>query len=155
MKALPVEVMRFLEKQRVFIVSTLNEHGRIHCSAKGIVGFEPEGKIYVMDLYLKKTFRNLKRNPMITLTSVDENAFEGYSFQGNAKIVEYKDIQDHLMEKWTKRLIRRIADRLIRNVQSEKPTGRHYEAELPHMPKYLIEIDVEHIVSLTPVRQKD
>lgn len=153
MKVLSIDVMRFLEKQRVFVVSTLDDHGRIHCSAKGVVGYEPEGKIYIMDLYLRKTFRNLNKRSTISLTSVDEDAFEGYCFQGKGKIVPYEKIQDHLIEKWSKRIIQRIADRVIRNVRAENAGDRHYEAELPHIPKYLIEIDVEQVIDLAPLRR--
>jgi len=40
MVELPSEIIEFFHKQGFVIVSTLDSQGKIHCSAKGIVGIE-------------------------------------------------------------------------------------------------------------------
>ena len=151
---LPNNVIRFLGKQGLVIVSTLDAQGSIHCSAKGIVGIEKEGKVFVIDLYKSRTFKNLKRNLTASITAVDEHNFEGYTLQGIAKIVYREEIQDHIVKEWESQIVKRISTRIIKSIQSEKKTQSHFEAELPSQPKYLIEIDVKNIIDLSPLRKK-
>lgn len=149
LKELPDTIVHFLERQGFVIVSTLDAKGSIHCSAKGIVGIDKEGRIYIMDLYRARTLKNLRKNPVITVTSVDEHQFEGYTLKGKARIIERERIEDHLFKGWETRLRRRIANRMIKNIREEKQKSRHPEAHLPK-PKHLIVMDVEEIVDLVP-----
>lgn len=143
----------FLEKQGFVIVSTLNSKGMIHCSAKGIVGIEKSGKIYLIDLYKTHTYNNLKRNPLMSVTAVDGHKFVGYTLQGRAKLVERSQIKDHIIEKWEEKVLSRISERVLRNLKGEKQGSHHPEALFGH-PEYLIEMDVENIIDLTPAQLK-
>jgi len=153
MKALSDDIVNFLERQSFSIVSTLDADGKIHCAAKGIVGIEKRGKVFLIDLYKAETFKNLQRNPTISITSVDEHLFMGYTLKGKAKIVKRSRIKNHIIKIWEERLIERISKRLIKSVKDYKKSGHHPEAKFPH-PEYLIEVDVENIVDLTPSHLK-
>ncbi len=153
MKSLPKDIINCLKRQSVVIVSTLDSRERIHCAAKGIVGIDPQGKVYVIDLYYRNTFENLKRNPTISITAVDEERFEGYSLKGKAKIVERDKIEEHIMKEWEQKVIERISSRVIKNIQVSKKTRHHPESRMPQ-PRYLIVIEVEDIVDLTPSHLK-
>ncbi|MCK5306720.1 MAG: pyridoxamine 5'-phosphate oxidase family protein [Candidatus Omnitrophica bacterium] len=139
----------FFRRQRFVIVSTLDSQGKIHCSVKGTVGIEGEGKVYIIDLYRAETFNNLKRNPAITITAVDEHRFKGYSLKGKAKIVEREKIKSRFMEKWEAGVAERVSKRVIKNIKEDKKTERHPEVLFPQ-PQYLIEMKVEEVVDLTP-----
>ncbi len=147
---LPDKVVSFLKKQSFVIVSTIDPDGRIHCSAKGIVGVHKEGRVFVIDLYHNKTYNNLKNDPRVSITQVDEHSFTGYTLSGQAKIVLKDDIHDDHIKEWEKRVLKRISERLIKSVRSGKVSSAHYEAQLPEEPKYLIEINVENIIDLSP-----
>ncbi len=144
------EIVRLFEKQGFVIVSTIDDKGRIHCSAKGIVGIDEGGKVFVIDLYKYRTYKNLKKNSTVSITAVDENNFAGFTLQGDAKIVPREEIEEHIVQEWEKRIVRRISTRIIKSVQSDAKTRSHFEAELPTHPKYLIEIDVKNIIDLSP-----
>ena len=144
------DIIHFMAQQGFVIVSTLDEKGHIHCSAKGIVGLEERGKIYIIDLYLQKTYKNLKRNPIVSITSVDEHNFKGFTLQGKARVVPREDIKEHIMQRWEEKIINRISKRVVKGVQLESKSQSHFEAHLPHHPQYLIEIDVENIIDLSP-----
>ena len=146
---LPKDVMDFLEARGTVIVSTFDEQGRIHCSVKGLVGIEESGKILVIDLYLRRTFENLERNSAISLTAVDEQNFIGFTLQGKAKMVPQEEMQDQIIHRWGNRIVRRISDRVMRNLQANTMTSTHHEAVLPE-PKYLMEVEVENIIDLSP-----
>ncbi len=144
------DICSFFEKQGIVIVSSLEADKKVHCSIKSIVGIEEVGKIYIIDLYKNKTYKNLKLNPIVSITAIDEHSFKGYTMQGKAKIVVHTEIEDHIVNKWEEKIIRRISARMIKSIQKGVTSKIHHEAELPHKPKYLIEIDVEKIIDLSP-----
>ena len=149
MKKITENIIRLLHKQGFVIVSTLDSKGGIHCSAKGIVGIESEGKIYLIDLYQGKTFNNLKLNSIISITVVDEDEFSGFTIKGKAKIIDRKKIKDHIIASWEDRVIQRVSKRVVSDIKKEKKNPYHPEALFPH-PQYLIEVNVESIIDLTP-----
>jgi len=144
------KIIRFLTKQGVVIVSTIDARGNIHSSAKGIVGIEKNGTVFIMDMYFHQTYKNLKADPRVTITVIDEHDFTGYALQGQAKIVAREEIAAHLVKSWEERIVERITNRLLKSVHSGRKTKQHFEAHLPHQPKYLIEIHVEDVIDLTP-----
>jgi uncharacterized pyridoxamine 5'-phosphate oxidase family protein len=154
MKRLSFDTIHFLEKQGFAIVSTLDFEGGIHCAAKGIVGIEKEGKVYLIDLYKANTFKNLQKNPTISITAVDEHLFMGYTLKGKAKIVEREKIKNHIIKAWEERVIQRISKRVIKNITEDRKSPHQPEARFPH-PQYLIEVDVMDIVDLAPVQLRN
>ena len=151
---LPETVYNFLEKQGYVIVSTFDERHHIHCSAKGIVGLDKKGKIFIIDLFHRNTYRNLKNNPVVSVTSVNETKFKGYTLQGKAKIIPREEIGEHIVAKWEDSIISRISKRVQESIQAGEKSNAHHEAHLPRHPKYLIEIDVDRIIDLSPPNVK-
>lgn len=43
---------------------------------KGIVDITSEGEVYILDLFHGKTYKNLKANPKISITAVDEQLYQ-------------------------------------------------------------------------------
>ena len=145
---IPREIINFFQGQGFAIVSTIDAGGMPHSACKDIVMMEEEGKIYLLDLYLKRTYDNLKVNPNISLTAVDEHRFKGYCLKGKARIVGRKELSAEILAAWEARITSRITQRMIRNLREEKGHARHPEARLPS-PKYLILVELEEIVDLT------
>jgi general stress protein 26 len=149
MKSLTDKIVQFFEKQHFVIVSTVDKKGSLHNSCKGIVKINRNGKIYLLDLYMKRTFKNLKQNPHISITAVDERKFEGYSLKGKAKIIKKDRLNSQIMKTWEDKVTGRIAHRVLQNVGGQKGHLRHPEALLPK-PTYMIVMGVEEVVDLTP-----
>lgn len=153
MKRLTDDIIHFFHKENFVIVSTIDNNGRPHSSCKGIVEIDENNKIYLLDLYKKRTYNNLKRNSGIAITAVDEHKFKGYCLKGKAKVEEMGSFKEHTLKAWEKRIITRISQRVIKNMQGEKGHTKHPEALLPE-PEYLIVMEVEEIVDLTPHKLK-
>jgi len=149
MKRLSEEVVHFFQNQGCVIVSTIDENGYPGNSCKGIVDIDREGHVYLLDLYRAKTYENLKVNPNISVTAVDEHKFIGYCLKGKARIVTQGEIESHLKKAWEERITSRLTRRLIKNIHGEKGHARHPEALLPE-PEYMIAMDVVEIVDLAP-----
>ncbi|MBD3246308.1 MAG: hypothetical protein GF333_04790 [Candidatus Omnitrophica bacterium] len=142
-------IENFLLKQHFVVVSSITSDWSIHCSAKGIGYIEDGYKIYLLDLYLGRTFRNLKQNPVISITAVDEHQFRGYVIKGRAHLIDRHNIPETILRAWDERVTQRISARLIRNVQRERNTQHHPESQFPR-PQYVIEMDAEEVIDLTP-----
>jgi len=149
MKKLIAEVVQFFQSQRFVIVSTIDKAGMPHSACKGIIKIGPEGRVYLLDVYLKSTYDNLKRNPNISITAVDEHKFKGYCLKGKAKSLGRDRLSPEIIKAWEERVTGRITHRLLKNIHEEKGHPRHPEALLPE-PEYMIVMEVEEIVDLTP-----
>ncbi len=135
------------------VISTIDENGFPRSACKGIVEISAQGRVHLLDVYLKNTYNNLRRNPKVSLTAVDEHNFKGYCLQGQAKIHPAGKIAPELLRAWEARIASRITQRLLKNVSDKKGHPGHPEAGLPK-PEYMIEVQVEEIVDLTPQHLK-
>ena len=149
MKKLHSDIISFLKRQRFVIVSTLDKDGTPHNSCKGIVEIDAKGLVYLLDLYKTRTYDNIKRHSKLSITAVDEHSFKGYCLKGEAKLIKESDIKDAHLKAWEEKIIARISKRMIKNLKGEKGPKKHAEVLLP-MPEYLIVVEVNKVVDLTP-----
>lgn len=147
MKKLSTELISFFKNQDWVIVSTLNQAGKIHSSVKDVIDVEECGKIYLIDLFLKNTFENLKRNNLITITAVDGDKFRGYALGGYGNIVKSDKVEKNKLKMWDEKILKRISKRVIGNIKKDRQKGCNPESMLPDL-QYLIEVNVEEIVNL-------
>lgn len=149
MRKLPQEVINFFRNQGCVIVSTIDAKGFAHNSCKGLVKINRNGLTYLLDLYRANTYKNLKRNPHISITAFDEHKFIGYCLKGRASLLPEGRLYAQITKAWEARIASRITQRLLKNIREEKGHPRHPEALLPK-PEYLIVMQVEETVGLTP-----
>lgn len=143
------DIVQFFHNQHFTIISTIDKKGYPHNSCKGIVEIDKSGKAYLLDLYMAGTYENLKNNPAISITAVDEHKFAGYCLKGRAKIVPKNKVNRRILTLWEDKIASRISHRLLKNMRGEKGHAAHPEALLP-MPTYLIAVDVDEIIDLVP-----
>lgn len=148
MKLTP-DIIRFFAKQGYVMISTIDADGHIHCSAKGIVGIELD-RLFIVDLFKNLTYKNIKSNPRVSITAINEHEFKGYTLQGQGKIILHKDIEEHLFNHWEDKIVERITSRMIKGVQRGVKSVKPFEAHLPQIPKYVIEVDIEKVIDLIP-----
>lgn len=146
-------IVHFFKRQSFTVVSTIDKKGRVHNSCKGIVEMDNE-EIYLLDLYKRRTFKNLKENPNISLTAVNEHKFKGYCLKGKAEIVKRENLEKEHLEAWDEKINSRVSKRLIKNIHGERGHDEHPEFSLPK-PEYMIKMKVEEVVDLTPVHLKE
>ncbi|MDD5692661.1 MAG: pyridoxamine 5'-phosphate oxidase family protein [Candidatus Omnitrophica bacterium] len=150
MKDIPAQVADFLQLQGFVIISSIDEEGFPHNSCKGIVKIDKQaGEIYLMDVYHGLTCRNIKRQPKISISAVDEHKFMGYCLKGKARVMPDDNISHDIIKSWEDNITSRLAKRLLKNLAEEKSRSHHPEASLP-APKHLILVTVEEIVDLAP-----
>jgi len=149
MNKLSNDIIHFFRNQGCVIVTTIDKNGFPHNACKGIVDINHDGKVHLFDLYRRRTLLNLKTNPHISITAIDEHKFHGFCLKGKARAFSEDKIDVGLLKAWEERITSRVTQRLLRNIREEKGHPRHPEAFLPK-PEYLIVMEVEEIVDLTP-----
>lgn len=147
------EIIHFFKKQGFAIVSTLNSDGSIHTACKGVLKITPEGEIYLVDLYMGRTYQNLERNGVISIASADEHTFSGFSLKGKASIIPRDKLEPEILKAWDAMIVSRLTRRLLKNIREEKGHPAHPEALLPS-PKYMIRAEVKEVIDLTPKHLK-
>ncbi len=155
MQILTDEIIQFFQNQNFTIISTLGKEGSLHNACKGIIEIGKDGKIYLLDLYKGKTYENIRRDPNISVTAVDEHRFKGYCLKGKAEIMSADKLSFQAIAAWEVKITSRLTQRLLKNIREEKghSRGRHLEALMPR-PEYMIRIKVVEIVDLTPQHLK-
>ena len=143
------DIVEFFHNQHFAIISTIDEKGFPHNSCKGIVEMDGSGRVYLLDLYMAETYKNLLRLPYISITSVDEHKFIGYCLKGKARIIPKGKVNKRILKLWEAKITNRISHRVLKNMKGEKGHRSHPEALLP-LPAYLIAVDVAKIIKLTP-----
>lgn len=149
MKRLSRPVVNFFHRQGCVIVTTVTAGGKLHSSCKGIVDIDPHGRVYLFDLYLARTFKNLKKDQRMNITAVDEHSFLGFSLSGTARLVKKDKVEQHVLQAWEGKIAQRLTSRVVRNIQEKKGHPSHPEVLMPQ-PEYLIVLDVEEVIDLRP-----
>ena len=147
------ETLYFFKKQGFTFVSTPDEDGTIHVACKDIVRITENGKLFLLDRYMGKTYRNLKRSPYLSISAADEHTFIGYCLKGKARIIPSDELDPGIISAWEKTITSRVASRLLRNIKGEKGHPAHPEVLLPK-PKYMIMVEVAEVIDLTPKHLK-
>lgn len=149
MKQIPQAVADFFRHQGFVIISSLDQRGFPHNSCKDVVKVDLRGEIYMIDAYYGITGENIKRDPRVSVSAVDERKFMGFCLKGVARLVDGKEIGGDFIKSWEDNITSRLASRLLHNLAGDKPHAHHPEASLPR-PKQLIIVTAEEIVDLAP-----
>ena len=149
MKPIPAVILDFLRTQDFVVVSSIDQNGFPHSSCKDIVKIDSSGKIYLIDVYYGLTAENIRNNPRVSISAVDEHKFIGFCLKGKAKIMLDDEISQEFIKSWEDNITSRLTKRLLNNLAQDKSRAHHPEASLPR-PKQLISIEVEEIVNLAP-----
>ncbi len=140
---------RLLTRQNVVVVGSVNPDGTPNLSLKGLLQVDAEeGLIYVCDLYRKKTSRNLKRHPGVSILVFSIEEFSGYQFTGTAELIETGPLFEKMSADWSRKKSRLIGRRISRNVRKGFSHGRS-ETHLPP-PRALVRVKVDKVYDLSP-----
>ncbi len=109
-----------LQKADFISVGTSDENGQPSVASKFLL--KVEGKnIYLVDLIKGKTWRNLRYNPIISLSVMDEDNLRGYQINGAVSVLESGKEFDLLMLEFSEKQVTFATNKIIAGVQQMKP----------------------------------
>jgi len=104
MVLIPQDTIDFIEDQGVFVVGTVG--GNIVNVSPRIFFTVEEDRIYWLDFFKHKSYRNFQTNPWITIAVFNKDHLKGYQFRGTVSFITDEptksEIQDSIVNKITK-----------------------------------------------------
>ena len=96
---LPEKFMTILERDKyIFIsVSTSDSQGNPNSACKLLVKIESD-YLYLFDYPAWRTWQNLKQNPKVSMSLLDERQLKCYKINGTVEIIEEGAIHDSMRE---------------------------------------------------------
>ncbi len=103
-------------------MATCNFEGRPNAAPKFILKFE-DGCVYLVDYTIGRTWENLKINPNVSLSLMDQDALIGYQLNGSVEIIDkgpqYRILFDEFKKKEIDLSVRRITEGISRGRKHE------------------------------------
>ena len=85
MVRIPQEIIDFIEDQGVFVVGTVG--GNIVNVSPRIFFKIEEDRIYWLDFFEHKSYRNFQTNPWVTISVFNKDLLKGYQFRGTVSFI--------------------------------------------------------------------
>ena len=101
MKKIPQEIQEFI-KGKMAWVATASPDGIPNATPKGSVQVIDDEHMVFADLFSLKTRENLKANPKVAVTVVDEKTYKGYQLKGTGELLTSGPIFDQVVEQLKK-----------------------------------------------------
>lgn len=137
----------FLSKGKFVNVATCNLE-RMPSVAPKLIGKTEKNLIYLIDYVIGKTYSNLKQNPRVSLSFINDRTLTGYQFNGSAMIIEEGEEFDKLSEEFQRIKTNFTVERILLHVRRGKKTSPSVEFSLPE--KFAIfKIKVIEIVEIS------
>ncbi len=84
---IPGMIQEEMKKQRVFALATASKDGVPNVVPVGMLFIGEDGKVWLVDNYLKKTLGNIRENPAVSFYVWNPEAKESYQIKGKASVV--------------------------------------------------------------------
>ncbi len=123
----------FLDQQKqlkIIQVASCDLQKKPNSAAKMLVSVEEPNQVYFLDFPHNQTYENIKVNPQLSISFMDDAAFTGYRLTGTAEILEKGSEFEVAKRRWSKRLIAYEADRIVKRITGQYSTTES-ESKLP------------------------
>lgn len=123
----------FLDHQKdlkVISIASCDSQGKPNSAAKMLVDVVPPNQVYFLDYRYTQTYSNVKNNPRLSISFMDDAAFTGFRLTGPAEILEEGEEFERIQKSWEKRLITYEADRILKRLMGHYST-KESENTLP------------------------
>ena len=101
MTKIPQEIQEFI-KGKMAWVATASRDGIPNATPKGTVQVIDDEHLVFADLFSLKTRENLKANPKVAVTVLDEKSYKGYQLKGSAELLTAGPVFDQVAEELKK-----------------------------------------------------
>jgi predicted pyridoxine 5'-phosphate oxidase superfamily flavin-nucleotide-binding protein len=136
----------FLSRGKFINVATCNLE-RMPNVAPKLIAKAAKNFVFVIDYVLGTTFANLRENPRISLSFIDDRTLTGYQLNGTATVLEKGDEFDELAEEFQQIKTNFTVERILYNVRTGEKASP-IELNLPE--KFaIIKIRVIEIVEIS------
>lgn len=141
------EILDFLRSQVFLFIGTSDKRGRPHTSAKPLLKIE-DNYIYLVDFVIGRTYKNIKRNPKISLSAIDEDKVIGYQLYGIAQVIDKGDEFHRLSREMSSKQVKLATERVIQGVR--KSTRSLVDELISLETVSILKIKIKEVSRITP-----
>lgn len=138
-------IKEFLKKQGFINIASCGFDNVPNVAPKFLLRIDND-YIFLADYVMGKTYRNLKINPRVSLSTLNTDTLIGYQMNGTTEIIEKGSEFESLMEDFRERQIQLCVTRIIEGVQKESKHGI-FETDLPERIA-IFKIKIEEVVEI-------
>ena len=123
----------FLEKKKdlkVINVASCTKKAEPNSASKMLVEILKPNLLYFLDYKTTQSHHNMKENPVISVSFMDDAHFTGYRLTGPCEVLQSGAEYDQISESWDKRVIAYEAERIVQRISGRFST-REAEGHLP------------------------
>lgn len=118
------------ELLKVITVASCDAHGNPNSAPKLLIDVIAPNRIYYLDYPYNRTYCNLQQNNRLSLSFMDERAFQGYRLSGVSKPLTDPAELAKARSVWGKRADRYVVDRIVERIKGHA-SAREAEGHLP------------------------
>lgn len=136
----------FLSQGKFVNVASCNME-RMPNVAPKLVGKVDKNILYLIDYVVGRTYANLKANPRISISFIDDKSLTGYQLNGTADILEEGTEYDDLAREFQQIKTNFTVERILLNVRTGEKNAK---GDIPLSEKFvIIRIKVIEVVEIT------
>lgn len=138
-------IIELLKKREFISIATCDLNGRPNAASKFILKIEG-GCIYLVDYIFGKSYENLKVNPRVSLSFVNNDSLKSYQINGSVELIENGTVYEESAAELVQKEVSLSTDRIIKGVSS----GKHHENfEVAIPEKFVIfKVKIEETVEM-------
>ena len=137
----------FLENQEFINIATCDFDKHPNVAPKFLLKIDHD-YIYLVDYVMGRTYRNIKINPAVSISTVNMETLIGYQINGQAQVIEEGGEYGHYIEEFRQKQIQFSASRIIEGLHKEA-RHRSFEAGLSERIA-VFKIKADEIVEIIP-----
>lgn len=147
---IPKNIRRLLEKTDFINVATCTLSSRPSGAFKFILKIDGND-IYLVDFARARTWENVKQNPFVSLSIIDDDILVDYQLNGSAEIIEPGGVFETLDKELDKKEVTFATKRVIESVRRQKKFPVN---EIPLAKRVvLLKVMVKETVELGPAAE--
>jgi predicted pyridoxine 5'-phosphate oxidase superfamily flavin-nucleotide-binding protein len=115
-------------------VATADKEGVPNSAPKLVLKLDGRS-VYFIDYSIGRTVRNLKINPVVSMSFIDTTSLLGYRLNGTVEIIDKGKVYDQCLKELREKEIKLSVERIVKGVQASKS---HKDFELGIPERFLV-----------------
>lgn len=115
---------------KVINVASCDKEGKPNSAAKMLMDVVEPNEIYFLDYRYTQTYSNVKENPQLSVSFMNDASFTGFRLTGPAEALDSGPQFEKVKKNWDRLLISYEADRILQRVMGRYST-KESESMLP------------------------
>lgn len=144
---LPDKIRKLLHKREFVYVATSNLESKPNAAPKFMVKVD-NNFVYLIDYVVGKTWENIKINPRVSLTFMDNEELTGYQINGHVTLITMGLEFDLIINELRSKKVSLTVERLVKGVQRGKKHN-NFEVDLPENG-VVLKVKVDDVVEICP-----